>query len=81
MTERKWQERRSPYTTPRYIVFSLIGTACLALAMLGYMSGKSNEFGQLLGGYQDLVHANWQYLAMFGLFVGVSNFLIAFSNR
>lgn len=81
MTERKWQERRSPYTTPRYIVFSLIASICIAIAMLGYISDKSEEIGQLLGGYHELAHANWQYFAVVGLFVGVSNFLIAFSNR
>jgi len=80
MTEIKWQEKKSPYTTPRYVVFSLAGTLSIAMGILGFMSDRQ-EIGQLLGEYQSLIHSNWQYLVMFGLFLGITNFLIAFSNR
>jgi len=80
MTGRRAEGKKNPYLTLRYFLFSLIATGLLAVGVLGFMSGNG-EFGRLLGDYREVVHANWQYLIMFGLFVGVSNFLLAFSNR
>lgn len=80
MTKMPEKAQRNPYTTPRYFVFSLLATALLVVGLLGFMSDKG-DFGSLLGDYREMVHANWHYSIMSGLVVGMSNLLIAFSNR
>jgi len=67
--------KTNPFTSPRYIILSLIDTILIVLAVIGYL--KLDVLEVLGAGFEQFVFENWLALGIAGVIIMMLNTFVS----